>query len=142
MRLYTLTGAARVDDPQGTFLANPDGSFDFPNEVSDRLHSFHANGMKAWETDAERKVRLIAVEQERLRDPATMLAAMEKMGANQSALTAALAAALGVKMPDSADATPPAPTAPAEPAAVEPPSASAPRRRGRAAAGTASTPAE
>jgi hypothetical protein len=115
MRLYTLTGAAQVDDPQyGTFTANPDGSFDFPNELSDKLHSFHAGGKPAWETDAERELRVAREELERFRDPAELLKAVKEMGANQSALTAALATALGLQ---------PAPVSPAPsesaPAAVD-----------------------
>lgn len=91
MRLYTRTGATQVDDPtHGTFTVGPDGAFDFPDEVSDRLHSFHVAGSPAWESDAERAKRLLDEQMEKLRDPATLLATMQEMARGQRDLAAAL----------------------------------------------------
>lgn len=120
MRLYTRTGATQVADPEfGTFSADANGAFEFPDDVSDRLHSFHMNGKQAWETDAEREKRLMSEELERFRDPATLLAAVREMGANQGALAAALA---GVLAPGQAAAA----SAPTAPAAAATPAATAP----------------
>lgn len=80
MRLYTRTGAVALDDPDfGHFDAHPDGGFDFPDELSDRLHSFAVGGRPAWETDVERQRRLIAEELERRKDPASLLDAVQKL---------------------------------------------------------------
>lgn len=80
MRLYSRTGATALDDPTfGHFDAGPDGGFDFPNELSDRLHAFHANGRPLWETDVERQHRLMAEELERRRDPATLMEAVQQL---------------------------------------------------------------
>lgn len=98
MRLYTLTGATQVDDPEfGRFVADENGAFEFPNALSDRLHAFHVAGRQVWETDAERDVRLRAEELERLRDPAT------------------LARLLQASLRGSSPATPPAPSPPQAP---------------------------
>lgn len=80
MRLYSRTGATALDDPEfGHFDAGPDGSFDFPDDLSDRLHGFHVAGRPAWETDVERQHRLIAEELERRKDPASLLSAVEQL---------------------------------------------------------------
>jgi hypothetical protein len=85
MRLYTLTGASALDDPDyGHFEADDQGGFDFPNEVSDKLHRFHVDGRSAWETDIERQNRLMAEELERRKDPATLLEAVEMLVAAAS----------------------------------------------------------
>lgn len=80
MRLYSRTGATALDDPEyGHFDANEDGGFDFPDDLSDRLHGFHAGGRPLWETDVERQNRLIAEELERRKDPATLLDAVQQL---------------------------------------------------------------
>jgi hypothetical protein len=80
MRLYTRTGATALDDPEyGHFDAAKDGGFDFPDDLSDRLHSFHSRGKPMWETDIERESRLMAEEMERRRDPATLMDAVQKL---------------------------------------------------------------
>lgn len=80
MRLYSRTGATALDDPEyGHFDANDDGGFDFPDDLSDRLHGFHAAGRPMWETDVERQQRLIAEELERRKDPATLLDAVQQL---------------------------------------------------------------
>ncbi len=114
MRLYNTEGATQVDDPEfGTFTPGANGAFDgLPDDMYAKLH-----GRPGWENEAERTARLAAEQLEKLRDPATMLAEMRKMTANQSEFTALLANALG--MAKSAEAE----TAPAvmpEAAATEP----------------------
>lgn len=80
MRLYSRTGASALDDPEyGHFEAGPGGGFDLPDDLSDRLHSFHLAGQPMWETDVERQHRLIAEEAARRQDPATLLAAVEQL---------------------------------------------------------------
>lgn len=78
MRLYSLTGATAVDGPRGHFEAGPDNAFEFPQDMADELHSFHPGGRPAWEDDAERAARLAAEEMERMRDPATLLKAIQQ----------------------------------------------------------------
>ena len=80
MRLYTRTGATALDHPDfGHFDADPQGGFDFPNELSDQLHGFAVGGRPLWETDVERQNRLIAEERERRQDPATLLGMVEQL---------------------------------------------------------------
>lgn len=80
MRLYTRTGASALDDPEyGHFDADENGGFDFPDDLSDRLHRFHAGGRPLWETDVERQNRLMAEELERRRDPATLMEAVQQL---------------------------------------------------------------
>ncbi|WP_333746049.1 hypothetical protein [Streptomyces sp. IBSBF 2950] len=89
MRLYSRTGVTALDDPEfGTFHANEDGGFDFPDEVSDRLHNFHLHGQPMWETDVERQRRLVTEELERRKDPATLLNAVEQLVRAAQATTA------------------------------------------------------
>lgn len=103
MRLYNTEGATQVDDPEfGTFAPDANGAFDgLPDGMYAKLH-----GRPGWENEAERTARLAAEQLEKLRDPATMLAEMQKMTAGQGALAQLLASALGV-------AQAPAPEAPA-----------------------------
>lgn len=131
MRLYTLTGATQVDDPvHGTFEAGPDGEFYFPDELSDHLHSHHIDGQPAWETDAERVERLRAKQLEEMRDPATLLAAVQALASHQADLAAAV-----VKAQQPADdrlaPAPAEPAAPAELAAAKPAAKTAGRRTSR-----------
>ncbi|MEW2301977.1 hypothetical protein AB0958_18720 [Streptomyces sp. NPDC006655] len=80
MRLYTLTGATALDDAEyGKFEADENGGFDFPDDVSDRLVSFHVGGRPMWETDTERQRRLVLEEMDRRKDPATLLSAVEQL---------------------------------------------------------------
>lgn len=97
MRLYSRTGATALDDPEyGHIDAGPDGGFDLPDDLSDRLYGFHAAGQPLWETDVERQNRLIAEELERRKDPATLLAAVEQ-------LVGAAKASAQAEVPDPAD---------------------------------------
>lgn len=80
MRLYTRTGATALDDPEfGHFDADAQGGFDLPDELSDRLHKFAFSGKPAWETDVQRQQRMLAEEQERRKDPATLLGVVEQL---------------------------------------------------------------
>ena len=74
MRLYSLMNASAIDDPQhGHFEPDPGhGGFDLPDDLADRLHSFHHRKKRAWETDTERDERLHGEESARRRDPETL----------------------------------------------------------------------
>lgn len=98
MRLYTRTGATALDDPEfGHFDASPEGGFDFPDPLSDRLHSFHWRGKPMWESDVERQQRLMSEELERRRDPASLYEAVAQL--MQAAKGAAVVAAPAVEAP-------------------------------------------
>lgn len=89
MRLYSLTGAAAVVDPEfGRFEPDANGGFDFPDELSDRLHRFGSKAGQFWETDIERQARLLHEELERRKDPATLLSAVEQIMNAASAMAA------------------------------------------------------
>lgn len=80
MRLYSRTGAIALDDETGQhYEADEQGGFDFPNELSDKLHGFCVAGKPMWETDIERQERLLTDELERRKDPATLLQAVEQL---------------------------------------------------------------
>ena len=146
MRLYNTEGAAQVDDPEyGTFRPDASGAFDgLPDGMYAKLH-----GRPGWENEAQRAARLAAEQMEKLRDPATMLAELQKMTAGQGALASLLANALGVSKSAEAEAPAapaPATAAPADvPTETPAPAPAKPRGRGKAAAAaspsTPSTPA-
>lgn len=80
MRLYSRGGATVVDDPEfGHFEPNDDGSFDFPDDLSDRLRRFHVSGQPLWEDDIERQNRIASEEMKRAQDPATLLATVQQL---------------------------------------------------------------
>lgn len=80
MRLYSRTGATALDHPvHGHFEPGPDGGFDFPNPLSDELHSFAVGGQHLWETEIERQHRLISEERARRQDPESLLSAVEQL---------------------------------------------------------------
>lgn len=148
MRLYTTDGATQIDDAEfGTFKPDANGAYNgLPDAMYAKLH-----GRPGWENDAERAARLTAEQMEKLRDPATMLAEMQKMTAGQDAFTAMLANALGVakaaQAPAAAVDTPviaEAPTAPVAPAPAEVPAVStekpAPVKPSRASKKAAAAP--
>lgn len=85
MKLYSLDGPSVVEDPEfGTFTTNPDDGdaiVGLPDALYDRLHRTHIAGKKVWENEEERDARLVHEEDVRRRDPATLLAAVERMGA-------------------------------------------------------------
>lgn len=75
MRIFSLLGTTSVNHPDaGNFEADNEGSFELPEPIAHELLRVHLAGKKAWETESERVVRLAKAEQERLRDPATLLA--------------------------------------------------------------------
>lgn len=81
MRLYPLNHTPEtVKDPEfGLFHVQEHGGFDFPDELSDRLHRHHVRGQKLWETQVERDKRLHGEEDARRRDPATMYDAVARL---------------------------------------------------------------
>lgn len=88
MRLYNTEGATQVDDPEfGTIKPDATGAF---NGLPDPMYA-KLFGRPGWENDEQRAARLVAEQQEKLRDPATMLAELQKMTASQGELTAILA---------------------------------------------------
>lgn len=133
MRLYTLTGTTQVKDPEtGTvYEADADGAFEMPEDLANLLHSFHVAGKPAWEDDAERARRVAAEQLEKMRDPAALLAEVQRLSANQGALAAVLASALGTPAP-ATEAAPAEPSQAPEPAPVA--KTAKPRARKSAAA--------
>jgi hypothetical protein len=80
MRLYPRRPGTGVVNHGGVqYKAGGNGGFDFPDEVSDALHSFAVRGEKLWETDIERQRRLLSEEMDRRRDPASLYDAVEKI---------------------------------------------------------------
>jgi hypothetical protein len=65
MQLYSLAGATAVDAAAGHFEPTADGGFDLPDDLAGELHVAHVDGKAAWETHAERLVRLTAEVRER-----------------------------------------------------------------------------
>lgn len=95
-RLYSRFNATAHDDPvYGHFERDPDhGGFNFPDEVSDPLHSFHYKGKPAWETGPERDERLHGEDSDRRRDPQTLYNAVEGIGALMERLATVLPASV------------------------------------------------
>lgn len=108
MRLYNKKGATQVDDPEyGTFTPGGTGAFDgLPDPMYAKLF-----GRPDWESEAQRAARLTAEQMEKLRDPATMLAELQKMTASQGELTAILANAFAAAQAPAATAVPATPAA-------------------------------
>jgi hypothetical protein len=72
-RLFSLADAGAVDDPEfGHYEPEGDGSFDFPDELSGRLHRLRHRGRPAWETEMERMDRRHGEDLARRRDPAML----------------------------------------------------------------------
>lgn len=93
MRLYTRTGATALDDPEfGHFEAAPDGSFEFPDELSDRLVRFHRRGQPMWETQIDQQARMGSEDLARRRDPATLYSAVDGLVAQFARLAEGLGA--------------------------------------------------
>lgn len=114
MRIYSRRGAVAIDDPEyGRFEAEPDGGFDLPDDLSDKLVRFHQRGIPLWETEIDRGQRVTSEDLERRRDPANLLDAVQQILS---------AAQLATAMTAQAKAPAPAVEVPAE--------AKAPRGRG------------
>jgi hypothetical protein len=81
MRLYSRTNAGAIDDPvYGHFEPGKEhGGFDLPDELADRLHSFHQRKRPLWETEIERDERLHGEESARQRDPQTLYTAVAEL---------------------------------------------------------------
>jgi hypothetical protein len=80
VRLYArIEGTTEVTCAGVTYKPGNDGGFDFPNEVSDELASFHVRGRPMWEDQIGRQRRLIQEEAARRADPATLLDAVEQL---------------------------------------------------------------
>jgi hypothetical protein len=80
MRLYPLTDAGAVDDPQhGRFEVQDHGGFDFPDELSTRLHGSRPGGRRHWETEIERDERRHGEESARRRDPESLYSAVDEI---------------------------------------------------------------
>jgi hypothetical protein len=99
-RLYSRMHAGAIDDPEyGHFEPDPDhGGFDLPDELSDRLHSFHHRGKPGWESEIEQDERLHGEESARRRDPETLYNAV----AGIAGIAAQLAALQAGGVPDAA----------------------------------------
>lgn len=125
MRLYSLAGAIAHEDPDyGHFEAGDDGSFAFPDDVSDVLVTCAIRGRKLWETEEARAERMHGLEMARRRDPASVLTAMEENQALVRQLAQLTAQLTAMQLAQGAPA--PAPAAPApEPAAGVPAEATA-----------------
>src|SRR5215471_15714097 len=96
MRLYPLTGATTTVTSGGvTYKPAGDGGFDFPPGLETHLHAVAVGGVRQWETAIERQARVAAEELARLRDPATMTAAVAELVAAAKAAGAQAAAEAG-----------------------------------------------
>jgi hypothetical protein len=114
MRLYSLIGAIAHEDPEyGHFEAGEgDGSFLFPDEVSEVLVTTGVKGRKLWETEDQRATRLHGQEMARRRDPASMLEVMETNAALTRQLTEVMTQLAALQLAQAG--------VPASPAAPEP----------------------
>jgi hypothetical protein len=89
MRLYPRREGTSVVQHGGvTYTPAPDGGFDFPDHVSDELHSFAVRGERLWEDHIERQRRLLDAEMDRRRDPAELYAAVARIAEAASAIPA------------------------------------------------------
>jgi hypothetical protein len=84
MKLYTTQGHSKVAHPEfGEFEVDDEGAIEVPEELGVQLHGTHVGGVPGWETVEERRLRLVAEEDARRRDPATLLDAVERLSARQ-----------------------------------------------------------
>lgn len=80
MRLYTRTGATALNDPEyGSFEADEQGGFEFPDDLGERLHRFHLGKQPLWEDEEQRHQRVVNEEMDRAKDPATLLAVVQQL---------------------------------------------------------------
>ena len=83
--MYSLTGTTRVShEEHGEFKADKEGGFELPPALGEQLRGTHIGGQKAWEDDGERSLRLLVEDEARRRDPATLLAAVERLAAREA----------------------------------------------------------
>jgi hypothetical protein len=118
MRLYSLIGAIAHEDPgYGHFEADPDdGSFTFPDDVSDVLATTGVKGRKLWETEEDRAGRLHGMEMARRRDPASMLEVMETNAALTRQLTEVMTQLAALQLAQGGSPAASVPAAPEQPA--------------------------
>lgn len=96
MRLYPLTDAGAVDDPQhGHFALQEHGGFDLPDELSTRLHGARPGGRMHWETETERASRLHGEESARRRDPESLYTAVDEIAGMFRRMAATMGASAG-----------------------------------------------
>lgn len=110
MRIYSRLGAGQVvteglEIVDGQVVTVPVaynpvdpalGLFDVPSDVYNHLMGLHLDGRKAWEDEVERTARLGAEEAARRKDPATLLAAVERGAEGNPALLARLDKLIGL----------------------------------------------
>ena len=83
MKLYTLAGASSVTTADGDmFSVDDDGTIEVPESLGTQLARTHVAGVKVWETEAERQVRLQAEKDARDADPKTLLAEVKALRAD------------------------------------------------------------
>ena len=85
MKLYSRVGPQTVSNEEvdgSPFETGADDAVIFPDEFGTYLHKTHIGGRPAWEDDRERNVRMVGEEASRRADPATLLAAVEKLQSN------------------------------------------------------------
>lgn len=107
MRIYSRRGAVAIDDPEyGRFEPEADGSFDLPDDLSDRLVRFHQRGVPLWETEIDRGQRVATEDLERRRDPANLLDAVQQIlsAAKLATTVTAQAQAQAIEAPGEAKA--------------------------------------
>lgn len=122
MRLYSLTGADKLVDPEwGTFEVKDDGSFDLPDELAERELTFHHKGQPRWETEIDRNRRVGYEDEARRRDPAALFDAVAQLVALAQLAQKATAAPEPEPAEESAgEAKAPAKRGPRRAAAAEP----------------------
>lgn len=98
--LYSLTGAIAHEDPEyGRFEPDGEGAFAFPDDLSDRLLRQHVRKRRMWEDEEMRADRLHQAAERRLRDPATLYAAVtELVQLNRQAQDATAPAGLAAEL--------------------------------------------
>lgn len=79
--LSNQAGTDQVQGPDGTvYTADEQGRFELPDAFADVLLAVYVAGEKAWDSEGERQTRVLTKEQERRRDPAELLGAIERLG--------------------------------------------------------------
>jgi hypothetical protein len=82
MKLYSKLGPQTVSNEEvvgSPFETDKDDAIVVPDEFGAFLHATHVSGKAVWEDDRERQIRLVGEEATRRADPATLLAAVEKL---------------------------------------------------------------
>lgn len=78
--LHTRSGATGFSHPDfGDFDVAEDGTVNVPDELARQLLATRVDGVEQWETDIDHRSRLLDEERDRRKDPATLLAEVEKL---------------------------------------------------------------